>query len=359
MSFLDEGTVRATANMIAKVTSQARMPPWYADRRHGEFLGERGLDLTELEILRRWAADGAPRGEPADAPERPEFGDGWLIGEPDLVTRVTDPIEIAATGVIPYAYRVVDPGLEQDAWVSAVEFRPEDSAAAHHILAAAIPPEVSDADALDKANWSQFFAGGYFAIYVPGARPHIYPSGMAKKLEAGTRFLLEFHFTATGEASSDRTRIGLRFAEGEVEHAVKTVGIFNTTFRIPPGVPNYLQTVSSKFGSRVKLLSLFPHLHLRGKSFRFELNRAASATANRGRREILLNVPHYDTYWQDFYRLREPLLLEADDELTLIATFDNSASNRNNPDPTAEVTWGWQEWEEMLAGYVDYIVVDE
>ena len=38
-----------------------------------------------------------------------------------------------------------------------------------------------------------------------------------------------------------------------------------------------------------------------------------------------------------------------------VATFDNSDANPYNPDPTAEVHWGDQTWDEMMIGYVDYV----
>lgn len=359
MSFLRTATVRNTAGMIAEVTGEGRMPPWYADRRHGAFLGERGLSDTEIKILRRWAADGAPEGDPADAPPAPTFDDeAWQIGTPDLVASVEEPIELAATGVIPYAYRIIDPGLDEDVWISAIEIRPSNGRAAHHILAAAVPAHVTDEEALDRDRWNDFFAGGYFAIYVPGARPHVYPPGMAKKLKAGTRFLVEFHFTATGEPGTDRSRLALRFADGPVEHAVQTAGIFGHRFRIPPGEAAYEVRVEQHFERPIQLLTLFPHMHLRGRSFRFERVPLAVWMTGEGASEVLLDVPRYDPWWQEFYRLADPVAIHPGDRLVLTAVFDNSDGNPNNPDPTAEVTWGWQEWEEMMAGYVDYVELE-
>ena len=39
----------------------------------------------------------------------------------------------------------------------------------------------------------------------------------------------------------------------------------------------------------------------------------------------------------------------------MIAHFDNSANNKFNPDPTKDVRWGDQTWEEMMIGFFSTI----
>ena len=51
-----------------------------------------------------------------------------------------------------------------------------------------------------------------------------------------------------------------------------------------------------------------PHMHLRGKAFRYE------AVYPDGTTEMLLDVPHYDFNWQTSYRLAEPQTLPAGHE---------------------------------------------
>ena len=107
------------------------------------------------------------------------------------------------------------------------------------------------------------------------------------------------------------------------------------------------------FGLDMHLLSLFPHMHLRGKSFRYELIRPD------GSEEILLDVPHFDFGWQHRYVLAEPLLVKAGSRIRCSAVYDNSADNPANPDPDAEVRAGMQSWEEMFNGYFDVCLADE
>ena len=68
-------------------------------------------------------------------------------------------------------------------------------------------------------------------------------------------------------------------------------------------------------------------------------------------------MPHYDFNWQTTYRLEKPLRLPAGTRIDCTAHFDNSTNNPNNPDPTKPVRWGDQTWEEMMIGFVDYVVL--
>ena len=95
---------------------------------------------------------------------------------------------------------------------------------------------------------------------------------------------------------------------------------------------------------------MHPHMHLRGKDMTY------TAIYPDGRREILLRVPKFDFGWQTDYWLAEPLALPKGSKFHVTAHFDNSAANRDNPDPTATVRWGDQTWEEMMIGFFTYTV---
>ena len=97
----------------------------------------------------------------------------------------------------------------------------------------------------------------------------------------------------------------------------------------------------------VELLSLLPHMHLRGKDFRFDLRHPD------GSKEILLNIPKYDFDWQFYYYLKDPMSLPAGSVIECVAHFDNSPNNPDNPDPSVEVRWGDQSWEEMMIGFFE------
>ena len=53
---------------------------------------------------------------------------------------------------------------------------------------------------------------------------------------------------------------------------------------------------------------------------------------------------------------RTPCSCRKGARLDCVAHFDNSAKNKYNPDPTKEVRWGDQTWEEMMIGWFDYVL---
>jgi peroxiredoxin len=334
------------APMIAEVVEERRMPPWHADPRHGSFSNERRLSATQRAMLVNWVQSGSKEGEGLPPPP-PTFPDeGWAIGEPDYIVQLEQDQKIPADGVVDYRYVIVDPKLEEDHWVQALEIRPTNTEATHHVLALAIPPGQNAQDLFRRGDDS-FVGLGYFGVQVPGCRPNIFPEGMGKRLLAGTKFLFQLHYTPTGVPGTDRTRMALRWADGPVEHEVITRGIFNGRLRIPPGDPEATFHAKHSFEKPVRLLSMFPHMHTRGKAFRFEL---LGADVDK----VLLDVPRYDFNWQNFYRLMQPQRIEPGEVLYVTAVYDNSTGNPFNPDPTATVYWGDQTFEEMMIGYIDF-----
>src|SRR5215213_5707031 len=70
------------AGQIADVTESRFMPPWMAEKGHGDFVGERRLTEQQIKLIRAWADAGAPEGDPAQLPPLPKFSEGWALGEP-------------------------------------------------------------------------------------------------------------------------------------------------------------------------------------------------------------------------------------------------------------------------------------
>jgi hypothetical protein len=172
--------------------------------------------------------------------------------------------------------------------------------------------------------------------------------GMAKLVPAGSRFVFQMHYTPNGTAQEDRSCVGLVFADPkEVQHQVGTDKAANAGFRIPAGADDHKVEATHRFRKDMLLISLFPHMHLRGKAFRY------TAIYPDDRREVLLDIPRYDFNWQNGYELISPKRMPAGTRLFCEAWFDNSAGNLANPDPTKSVRWGDQTWEEMMIGYFD------
>jgi hypothetical protein len=180
------------------------------------------------------------------------------------------------------------------------------------------------------------------------------PDGMAKLVPAGSRLLFQIHYTPNGAPQEDQTKIGLVFADPKtVRKQVKTEMVFNPRFAIPANAQDYPVEAEDALPEDTYVMSLVPHTHLRGKSFYFE------ALYPNGKKEILLDVPHYDFNWQNTYVLAEPKLLPKGTTIHCVATYDNSRFNPSNPNPEEEVRWGDQTWQEMMIGYYDAYSVAE
>jgi hypothetical protein len=189
-------------------------------------------------------------------------------------------------------------------------------------------------------------------LYTPGASADVLPPGMARLVKAGSELVFEIHYTPKGKRVLDQSRVAMTFLNGAdlPEKRVLTLEMDNVTFRIPAGERDYPVTVWGTLPNDALLLSLLPHMHLRGKSFEYDLIHAD------GRPEVLLRVPNYNFYWQLSYRLAQPLPLKKGTRLSWIAHYDNSKRNPRNPDPTVDVGYGHQSWDEMLVGFFDVAV---
>src|SRR5262245_3697573 len=84
MSLLDYKTARPWAKAIRQSVTSGKMPPWFADPKHGEFSNDARLSQNEIQTIRDWVDVGAPEGNPRDLPVPPRFIDGWHLGKPDI-----------------------------------------------------------------------------------------------------------------------------------------------------------------------------------------------------------------------------------------------------------------------------------
>ena len=330
------------AETIAEVIRDRRMPPWHASTAYGDFKNARLMSDAEKELVYEWVDSGAPAGDAANLPEPETYVSGWrLPKDPDLVLEMRSrPFPIPAEGTVEYQYFVVDPGFESEKWIKSAEVIPGNFNVVHHCIVFVRPPD---------ANGLRGF--GWLAAYVPGQAPIVLPPGMARRVPAGSKLVFQMHYTPNGIPQQDNTKLGIVFTdETEVEKEIVTLGALNRSFEIPPGAKDFkVETTMDWFPKGGQVVSLAPHMHVRGRSFRF-------IAEDGDNRRILLDVPDYDFNWQHVYELREPLPLSENTLIRCIARFDNSADNLVNPDPTASVTWGDQTWEEMMVGFVDVAV---
>ncbi len=337
------------AEMIREVVQEQRMPPWHADPKIGHFRNDARLSDSDKKLIYRWVENGAPEGDSKDLPPAPQYAQGWQIPQPDQVLYMADkPYDVPATGTVEYQRFVMDPGWTEDKWVQAMECLPGNPAVVHHIIIYLVPPGVTPSGQAGRlrSNWLGAFA--------PGLRPQVLEEGSARYIQKGSKVLFEIHYTPNGTAQPDRSYVGFKYCDPKTvkkEVAVQNAG--NFTFKIPAGDPNYEVESEFVFRQNALLLSVSPHMHLRGKDFRYDL------IYPDGKKETVLWVPRYDFGWQTTYQLAEPKVLPRGTKMYCVAHFDNSADNLSNPDPTKEVAWGEQTWEEMMFGWFEMSLADQ
>ncbi|MBM3783197.1 MAG: thiol-disulfide isomerase [Acidobacteria bacterium] len=360
MSLISYKDARPHAKSIRQAVLTRQMPPWFADAKHGKFMNDRTMTQAEIDTLVAWADSGAAEGNPAEAPKPVQFVQGWNIGTPDLVAEIPRPYSVPASGTIDYTYFVLPLNLKEDTWIQAAEIRPGNREVVHHVIAFIRPP---DSKWLRKASYGEPYLpkqgdGGtnfsqWVAAYAPGMPPDEMNPGQGKLVKAGSDVVFQMHYTASGKQALDQTRIGLRFAKGTPAEKVMMLAAADEKFSIPPGAPNHLVEASITLKEPTKLVSLLPHMHLRGKAF------TISAQYPSGESETLLNVPRYDFAWQLIYRLEDQKALPAGTKIACKAWFDNSPNNKANPDATAAVRFGEQSWEEMMIGFFEVAVAPD
>jgi peroxiredoxin len=335
------GEASGWADMIAEVTRTNRMPPWHADEKYGKFSNDARLSDREKQVLLDWAESGSTEGNPSDLPVAPTFAEGWMIPEPDEVLYMSDtPFEVPATGVIELKTFIVDPGWKDDRWISSIEPRPGNRSIVHHILVYVLPPGEAFAQ-LRREN-------SFLGVYAPGLRQEPLAPGLARFVKAGSRLVFNVHYTPNGSPQKDRSFVGIKFAHANsVRSEILVSAAINRSFTIPPGEPNHEVRSSYRFKQDVFLLSMLPHMHLRGKDF------LCQAIYPGGSREILLFVPRYDFDWPTVYRLAEPKFLPAGTWFSCVAHYDNSEGNLNNPNAQTSVSWGEQVFDEMMIGFFE------
>jgi hypothetical protein len=371
----------AWADQIADAVHTKRMPPWFADPCCGHFANDSSLTAEEIKTLSAWANAKAPAGNPGDAPKPRYWAQGWNIPQPDLILKMPAPVAIPARGDVEYTYEIVPTGFAEDRWVQMSEVKPSGLLHVHHAVIYIRPPEskwlrrapvgvpftassLGDAHLQHQAHSTD---SDMLLVYAPGSSPDQWPNGMAKFIPAHSDLIFQMHYTTNGHAAKDQSSIGIVFAKEPPKQRVLTLQLANDhdAIPIPPGADNYRVEVHGTLPNDATLVSFFPHMHLRGKRFEYDIvhhdespikeDSSREATAKHETIEPLLKV-NYDFYWQLSYRFTEPRFLKAGTELRAVAWYDNSRKNPHNPDPDDPVQWGDQTYNEMMVGFFDVAV---
>jgi hypothetical protein len=381
MALVTYQDARPWAKSIAAKVASGAMPPWHGDGAAGGFVNDRRLSEADKTTIVKWANDGASEGNKADLPPAPVYADGWQIGQPDAVFTMQEDYPVPASGQLEYKYFEVPTNFTEDKWVKAFEVRPGDRTVVHHIIVFGRPPArptppptaSSDAPAAAAAPRPQppfSFAPGmqeprdeavqeakrapandrpsprggngpFVADFAPGQSVRVYAPDTAIKVAAGTTLVFQVHYTTSGKATADRSKIGLVFAKEKPKTEVMIAALQNGNFTLPAGQADAKVDAEMTLNRDLTIWSMLPHTHVRGKRWEYQ------AIYADGRTETILSVPKYDFNWQTEYVFKQPLKLPKGTKIHSTAWYDNSAANKANPDPTKDVHWGDQTWEEM------------
>jgi hypothetical protein len=390
MSLLTYKDARPWARSIKDKVVTREMPPWGADPHYGQFSNDKRLSQDDVDTITAWVDQGAKEGDPKDLPQMPNFDDRWQIGKPDVVLSMSQAYTIAAEGSDEYLDFVIPTDFKEFKWVKAVEIHPGNKRVVHHVVAFVQTPQMQnqtkaasfnptavegsifykdgtlvrtrgDAPVFDDGcnapnggfarGSGQETLGPVLGFYSPGKDVDVFPDGMAKVIPPGSNIVIQMHYSkVTGKAETDRTSVGLVFYKTVPDQILTSNGALNHYFMIPAGDGSHEVTACYNFRQDTELITLMPHMHKRGKDMRYEV------VYPDGRRETLLYVPHYTFNWQSMYRFEKPLLIPKGSKLIVTAHFDNSANNKFNPDPTKTVRWGDPTYDEMMIGYIDYVL---
>ena len=384
--------VKKNANKIKFVTQTRYMPPWPADASYTHFIGERKLNSEEIELIKIWANNGAPKGEETKTPLPPVYYTGSSLGKPDTVIKFRVPIPIKGNGTDHFYIIKLPMQLPKDTFVSYFEFVPSQRKLAHHInghlinYAAGNKKDIQNGLTFALDNFSDYKTlysqmnilndDGTFptltpnTVYcLPGYTPPVYPNGIGgyKVNKTSAILLKNIHYGPSNKDVLDSSYINVFYGAKPKRPIFETqLGTFGIS-KIEPELillPNKIQTFHTQatLNGDVSILSVNPHMHLLGKSF------WAFAVQQNGDTIPLIKINKWDFRWQYYYTFVHPVIIKAGTVIHAYGTFDNTNKNPFNPNhPPKIVTQGegvksMQTTEEMfqfIFTYLPYQTGDE
>ncbi len=355
--------VAKRAPFIQHVTSIRYMPPWKADPSFQTYQNERGLTQQEIDLIAQWVENGAPQGKAEATPTPPTFQENsQLLQAPDLVLTMQKPFSIPNDGTEEFRYFSIPTELPEDVFLKAIEFRPGNPQLVHHSrimvdtshLIRAIDG-ISETDPALARFQTIPLADEFLYGWVPGNLPVMYPAGTGKPLKKNSDLILNIHYAPSSVVAQDQSSVHLYFAKEPIDREVKTMtlretDIINQPFVIPANEVKIFYMRSEPLAHPIELISVLPHMHTLGKSFR------AFAITPAGEVVPLVKIDDWDFNWQSTYVFKELLTVPEGAVIYAEATYDNTASNPANPHvPPRDVTYGWNTTHEMMNLILYYV----
>ena len=255
-----------------------------------------------------WAEADAPEGNPADLPTPPKFPDDWQLGTPDLVLDIGADFEVPPDGDDIYRCFVVPTGLDEDKYVSAVEFRPGNRSVVHHILAYRryVSGKARERDQAEPGPGYSCFGGpgdpihGGLGGWAPGNRPSYLDEGIGRSLPGKSDVIIQVHYHPRGKAETDRSKIGIYFSKKPVKQTLHWSVVINPGLELPPGQSNIEVKAAWEVPVDVTAHSVSPHMHLLGRDMQI------SVKFPDGHVQDLIKIDDWDFNWQYTYHFEKP-----------------------------------------------------
>lgn len=346
---------RQKAATIARVTTIGYMPPWKAKPNYGEFRDVASLSAKEKDLLAKWAAAGAPEGNPSEAPPVPKFTPGWRLGKPDMTISPEKATTIPSEGVDFYRDYLIDPHITKPTWVRAVDFYPSQKGTVHHVIPSLISKE--DAEKLRKIkfdhpednSWNQETADSIdpvntLGFWSTGAPPFQSPDGTAFLMNPGEQIKLDMHYKSTGRPETEQTKVGLYFLKEPPKQEMKVKSMSSNGIYLEPGQRDVrVFAVGGKTSFPTTLYAVWPHMHYLGRTFK------AWVKFPGGYSKPLVCIADWDPDWQLLYYLKTPMEIPEGSRFYVSGTYDNSDRNPRNPNsPPRVIEGGPSSKDEML-----------
>ncbi|MBS1718261.1 MAG: hypothetical protein JSS72_11075 [Armatimonadetes bacterium] len=345
---------RKHAATIASVTSTNFMPPWKANPHYGEFKDIPVLTPQEKSIIAKWAATGAPEGDPKSAPEPPKITPGWRLGQPDMVIAPEKPTKISAEGVDFYRDYLIDPHITKPTWVRAVDFRPSQKGTVHHVIPSLVKKEEAEKcrkikfdhedNSWDQRSIEPIETYNTLGFWSTGAPPFESPQGTAFLINPGDCILMDMHYKTTGKPEVEQTQVGLYFSSEPPKDEMNVHVVASDSIYLEPGQRDVrVFALGNKTKHPTTIYAVWPHMHYLGRTFKAWVKYPA------GYSKPLVCINDWDPDWQLLYYLKKPLEIPAGSRIYVTGTYDNSAGNPRNPySPPRVVDAGPSSKDEML-----------
>lgn len=352
-SLLTYDDVKAHGRQIATLTRAHVMPPWLPEPQELKFADELRLSDQEIRLIQEWVQQGALEGDRSDLPARPEFAEGWELGKPDLVLTARKPFILPASGTDQYWNFILPVPIRQTRWLKSIEIRPGQKRLVHHAnvlvdrtgasRAREKPPGSGFSGMEIRLESEVFDPDSHFLFWKPGTIPYVEPTGMALRLDKGTDLVLNMHLQPSGKSEVILPSIGLYFTDQPATKHPMLLQIENdAALDIPPGEKNFVVADSLTLPVDVALLAIYPHAHYLGKDM------LALARLPDGTSKTLIHINQWNLNWQAVYRYAEPVFLPKGTVVSMKYSYDNSESNRANPNhPPQRVIAGNRARDEM------------